>query len=152
MRSPDGTVEVTYAEELVGHHTVREPVVTRARDGRPVLDLRGTSLDPRGDVTFPGPGLVRLLLRLYPAGSVVAYDLTVDVEAETFGLGDEVADRPLAELPDVVRELRPTLPHVRAADLAAGRCPACGGRVRRAGVSAFDTAQPFECGQCGAVW
>lgn len=150
--SPDGTVEVRFHEVEVWHHTVDEPTIHRARDGRLVVDLRGTMLDAKGSVTFPGPHRVRLVLRRYPHGSVVRHDLVVDVEAESFAVGGDDPDRPLAELPDVVRELRAATPHILAADLAAARCPDCGGHLRRAGVSAFDTSQPFECSACGRVW
>lgn len=151
-RSPDGSVEVVYAEDTVGHHTISEPAVYRVRDGALLLNLQGTMLDSRPRTSFPAPGRVRLELRKYPVGSVVAYDLVVDVEAETFGMDGAEPDRPLAELPDVVRELRATIPEIRAADLAAARCPACGGHLRRFGTSAFDTTQPFECVSCGSMW
>lgn len=105
--SPDGGVVVLFtASEMRMSVWVHEPLVYRARDERLVLDLDGTLLDAAVGTTFPGPGLVRLPLRRYPNGSRVKYDLVVDVEAETFGVGEgAVPDRPLAELRQVVREL-----------------------------------------------
>ena len=90
VRSPDGSVEVAFCvEEMRMSLFVQEPVVYRVRDERVVLDLCGTRLDAHGDITFPGPGQVRLVLRRYPRGDRVRYDLVVDVERETFRIGEE---------------------------------------------------------------
>lgn len=105
--SPDGGVVVLFtASEMRMSVWVHEPLVYRARDERLVLDLSGTLLDSAADTTFPGPGLVRLGLRRYPRGDVVRYELVVDVEADTFGLGGDPPERPLRELRKAVRELR----------------------------------------------
>lgn len=99
LTSPDGSVEVLFrASEMRMSVWVFEPIVVRTRDGAAVVDLDGTLLDASTGTTFPGPGLVRMRLRRYPRGDRVAYDLVVDVEAETFGLGEEEPVRPLYRL------------------------------------------------------
>src|SRR5687768_13528880 len=83
---------------------VHQPLVRRVRDGLLVADLTGTLLDASEGTSFPGPHRVRLALRKYPDGASVRYDLVVDVEEETFGLG-AMPDRPLADLADALPEL-----------------------------------------------
>lgn len=103
--SPDGSVEVRYSSLDVRMSVwVHEPSVRRTRDGAVLLDCEGTLLDGAEGLEFPGPGLVRLRLRKYPRGDVVRYDVTIDVEAETFVSG-EGPPRPLAEIGKVVSEL-----------------------------------------------
>ncbi len=103
--SPDGSVEVRFSSLDVRMSVwVHEPLVYRTRDGALVVSCEGTLLDGADRLEFPGPGLVRLRLRKYPRGDVVRYDVLVDVEAETFAVGD-AAPRPLAEIGKVVHEL-----------------------------------------------
>lgn len=108
LTSPDGSVVVCFTDsEMRMSVFVYAPVVYRARDAACVLTFDRTLLDGAVGTTFPAPGQVRFALRRYPDGGTVRYHLVVDVEAETFGVGeDAVPDRPLAEIADAIPELR----------------------------------------------
>lgn len=109
LRSPDGAVEVGFsAQEMRMSLWVHEPVVTRTRDGRVVLSLDGTLWDAAGQAAFPAPGRVAFGLRHWPDGGTVV-PVVVDVERETFGIGDEAPDRPLTALLPALRAARKAL-------------------------------------------
>lgn len=152
--SPDGSVVVCFeVYEPRMSVVLHPPVVYRARDGVAVLSCGGTALDGFADTTFPAPNQVRLPLRLYPNGSRVAYDLVVDVEAETFGIGGEPPTRPLSEIGDAIPSLRPEV-DVDAA-LRAGTCPKCGGPMvsrRRAWQRLLGAHTAHRCERCGRAW
>lgn len=106
LRSPDGAVEVAFsAEEMRMSLWVHEPLVRRLRDQAVVLDLTGTLWDAAAKATFPAPGRVAFNLRHYPDGSTVV-PVVVDVEAETFGIGDEEPGRSLRGIREALRAAR----------------------------------------------
>lgn len=157
--SPDGNVVVLFTEsEMRMSIWVHEPLVYRARDELLVLDLSDTLLDSsQSGTSFPEPNRVRLRLRKYPNGSVVKYDLVVDVEAETFGLGEgAVPDRPLSELVGAVPELRGRgMPPVDAEEARRTKvCPRCGGTMTEE-RDVFDRmfgTWLIRCQSCGRSW
>lgn len=156
--SPDGSVVVLFtASEMRMSVWVHEPLVYRARDGLLVLDLGDTLLDSAPATSFPAPHRVRLGLRKYPDGSRVRYDLVVDVEEETFGLGEgAVPDRPLADIGKALPELRDRdMPPVDAEEARRTKvCPRCGGTLaeERGLLDRVFGTWLVRCGGCGRSW
>jgi len=151
-RSPDGTIEVRFdAYEARMSHWVLEPAVVRLRDGRAVVSLSGTAWDGAGPTAYPAPHRVALTLRRYPDG-MNAEHLVVDVETETYGLGEGAApDRPVAELAaELERRFEETVRRRTARYVDDGLCPHCsaqlyvGRRERRRGQ--------VTCVVCERTW
>ena len=110
LRSPDGRIEVTFeAYEFRMSHWVYAPRVVRTRDRHVVVDLANTSWDAMCLAEFPAPDRVTMNLRGYPEGAYFVR-VVIDVELETFGLGDEEPlRRPLTRLEEGLHRARDEL-------------------------------------------
>lgn len=133
-------------------HWVREPIVVRTRDDRPIVSLAGSGWD--GSPTFPRRDQVELHLRRYPEGAL-RLAVAIDVEREVWWFpGEPEATQRTATLVDELERAFERHVEKAAPDyLSQGFCPYCKSKLfSNKGLLRRRRPSSVRCQVCEREW